>query len=74
MSLPALLVIAFLITLLAAKSHKTGPAVLAGITTVCLLFAAVPALGPAVTHGTAEFAHQLGEATDRAANLPEAQR
>jgi hypothetical protein len=76
MSLVAVVVIAALITALLAKSHKAGPAVIAGVVTVCLLFAAFPALGPAVTSGTAEFAHQLGDATDRAATVPgqEAQR
>ena len=68
MSLAAILVIAFLVTVLLAKSHKAGPAALAGVVTVCLLFAAFPTLGPAVTSGTAEFAHQLGQATDRAAD------
>ena len=70
MSLVAVVVIAFLLTLLLAKSHRAGAAVLSGVVTVCLLFAAFPTLGPAVTSGTAEFAHQLGDATDRAATLP----
>jgi hypothetical protein len=69
MSLAAIVVIAFLVTVLLAKSHKAGPAALAGVVTVCLLFATFPTLGPAVTSGTAEFAHHLGDATDRAANV-----
>ena len=52
----------------ARQSHRAGPAVVSGVVTVCLLFAAFPTLGPAVTSGTAEFAHQLGAASDRAAN------
>lgn len=74
MSLIALLLIAFLITLLAAKSNKAGPAVLFGVMTVCLLFAAVPALGPAVSEGTSQFATELGRAADRAANVPSAEQ
>ncbi|NMO94003.1 hypothetical protein [Actinomycetospora sp. TBRC 11914] len=69
MNLIAIGVIAALITALLAKSHKAGPAVASGVVTLCLLFAAFPTLGPAVTSGTAEFAHQLGQATDRAANV-----
>jgi cell division protein FtsW (lipid II flippase) len=69
-NLIAIVVIAALITVLLAKSHKAGPAVVSGAITLCLLFAAFPTLGPAVTSGTAEFAHQLGDATDRAATLP----
>ena len=42
----------------------------AGVVTVVLLFATFPALGPAVTSSTAEFAHQLGSASDRAADVP----
>lgn len=68
MSLAAIFVIAFLITVLLAKSRRAGPAVLSGVVTVCLLFAAFPALGPAVSSGAGEFAHQIGAATDRAAN------
>ena len=70
MSLVALLLIAFLVTLLLAKSNKAGPAVLFGVVTVCLLFAAVPALGPAVSYGTTQFATELGQAADRAAKVP----
>lgn len=36
--------------------------------TLCLLFAAFPALGPAVSSGAGAFAHQLGAVTDRAAD------
>ena len=68
MSLFAIVVIAFLVTVLLAKSHKAGPAVLSGVVTLCLLFAAFPTLGPAISSGAGEFAHQLGAATDRAAN------
>ncbi len=68
MNLTAIVIIAFLVMLLLARSHRAGPAVVAGIVTVCLLFAAFPGLGPAVTCGTAEFAHQLGAASDRAAD------
>ena len=68
MSLAAIVVIAFLVTVLLAKSHRAGPAALAGVVTVCLLFAAFPTLGPAVSSGAGEFAHQLGAATDRAAD------
>jgi hypothetical protein len=68
MSLAAIVVIAFLVTLLLAKSRRAGAAVLSGVVTVCLLFAAFPALGPAVSSGASSFAHQLGAATDRAAN------
>ena len=67
MNLLAIVVIATLVTVLLAKSHKAGPAVASGAITLCLLFAAFPALGPAVTGGTAEFARQLGSAADRAA-------
>ena len=55
--------------MLLAKSPRAGPAVLSGVVTLCLLFAAFPTLGPAVSSGAAEFAHQLGAATDRAANV-----
>ena len=71
-NLTAIVIIAFLVTLLLARSHRAGPAVVSGIVTVCLLFAAFPSLGPAVTSGTAEFAHQLGAASDRAANTGDA--
>ncbi|MCD2191471.1 hypothetical protein [Actinomycetospora soli] len=71
MSPLALVLIAGLVTALLAKSHKAGPAVLAGVVTVCLLFAAIPALGPAVTSSTAEFARQLGDASERAATVPQ---
>lgn len=74
MNLVAVVVIAALITLLLAKSHKAGPAVASGAITLCLLFAAIPALGPAVTSGTAEFARQLGNATDRAAAVQQEDR
>ncbi|NMO90616.1 hypothetical protein [Actinomycetospora sp. TBRC 11914] len=68
MSLAAIVVIAFLLTLLLAKSRRAGAAVLFGVVTLCLLFAAFPALGPAVSSGAGAFAHQLGAATDRAAD------
>ena len=71
MSPLALVLIAALVTALLAKSHKAGPAVLEGVVTVCLLFAAVPALGPAVTSSTAEFARQLSDASERAATVPQ---
>ncbi|MEJ2871744.1 hypothetical protein WCD74_28565 [Actinomycetospora sp. OC33-EN08] len=71
MNLVALVLISGLVTALLAKSHKAGPAVVFGVVTVCLLFAAVPALGPAVTSSTAEFARQLGSAADRAATVPD---
>ena len=75
MNLVAIVIIAALVTVLLAKSHKAGPALASGAITLCLLFAAVPALGAAVTTGTAEFAHQLGDATDRAAAVdPEDRR
>ncbi|MDD7939770.1 hypothetical protein PHK61_15205 [Actinomycetospora lutea] len=70
MSLFALVVIAGLVTALLVKCHKTAPALVAGLVTAGLVFATFPALGPAVTSGTAEFAHQLGAATDRAADVP----
>ncbi|GAA4843841.1 hypothetical protein GCM10023201_38490 [Actinomycetospora corticicola] len=72
MNLVAIVLIAFLVTLLLAKSHKAGPAVVSGVVTVCLLFAAFPALGPAVTSGAGAFAEQIGQATDRAANTGDA--
>lgn len=71
MSLFALVVIAALVTALLIKSHKTAPALVTGLLTAGLVFAAFPSLGPAVTSGTAEFAHQLGAATDRATDVPE---
>jgi Mg2+/Co2+ transporter CorB len=74
MNLVAIVVIAFLVTALLAMSHKAGPAVASGVVTLCLLFAAVPTLRPAVTSGTAEFAHQLGNATDRAADVDQEDR
>jgi hypothetical protein len=64
----AIVVIAFLITVLLAKSRRAGPAVVSGVVTLCLLFAAFPSLGPAVSSGAGAFAEQLGQATDRAAN------
>lgn len=70
MSLVAIVIIAALVTALLVKSHKAAPALVSGVVTVVLLFAAFPALGPAVTNGTAEFASQLGAATDRAADVP----
>ena len=72
MNLVAIVLIAFLVTILLAKSHKAGPAVVSGVVTVCLLFAAFPALGPAVTSGAGAFAEQIGQATDRAANTGDA--
>ena len=71
MNLVAIVIIAALVTALLVKSRRAAPALISGVVTVVLLFAAFPALGPAVTHGTAEFAHQLGAATDRAADVPE---
>ena len=40
------------------------------VVTLVLLFAAFPTLGPAVSSSAGEFAHQLGAATDRAADVP----
>ena len=74
MNLFAIVVITALITVLLAKSHKAGPAVVSGVVTLCLLFAAFPTLGPAVTSGTTEFARQLGDATDRAAAVDQEAR
>ena len=68
MSLTAIVIITALITVLLAKGRKAGPAVVSGVITLCLLFAAFPTLGPAVSSGAGEFAHQIGAATDRAAN------
>ena len=70
MSMFALLVVAALVTALLVKSRKAAPALVCGVVTVVLLFATFPTLGPAVTTSTSEFAHQLGAATDRAANVP----
>jgi hypothetical protein len=70
MSIFALIVIAALVTALLVKSHKTAPALVSGLLTAGLVFAAFPSLGPAVTSGTAEFAQQLGAAADRAADVP----
>jgi len=39
--------------------------------TLVLLFAAFPTLGPAISYSAGEFAHQLGAATDRAADVPQ---
>ena len=63
-----IVVIAFLVTLLLAKSRRAGAAALSGVVTICLLFAAFPTLGPAVTSGAGAFAEQIGHATGRAAN------
>ena len=71
MNLVAIVMIAGLVTALLVKSRRAAPALVSGVVTVVLLFAAFPTLGPAVTSGTAEFAHQLGAATDRAADVPE---
>ena len=70
MNLLALVFIAGLVTVLLIKSHRAAPALLAGVTTVVLLFAAFPTLGPAVTSSAGEFARQLGGAADRAADVP----
>lgn len=70
MNLVALVIIAGLVTALLVKCRKAAPALVAGLVTAVLLFAAIPALGPAVAESTAEFATQLGAATDRAANVP----
>lgn len=70
MSLVACILVAALVTALLVKSHKAAPALVSGLVTAVLLFAAIPALGPAVTAGTAEIANQLGAATDRAAGVP----
>ena len=74
MNLVAIVIIAALVTALLVKSGKAAPALVSGVVTVVLLFAAFPTLGPAVTGGTAEFAHQLGDATDRAADVPDDDR
>jgi hypothetical protein len=71
MNLIALVVIAGLVTALLIKSRRAAPALVSGVVTLVLLFAAFPTLGPAVTSSTAEFAHQIGAATDRAANVPQ---
>ena len=71
MNLLAAVVIAGLVTALLVKSRKPAPSLVAGVVTVVLLFATFPALGPAVTSSTAEFAHQLGSASDRAADVPQ---
>jgi hypothetical protein len=71
MNLIALVIIAGLLTALLIKSRRAAPALISGVVTLVLLFAAFPTLGPAVTSSTAEFAHQLGAATDRAADVPE---
>ncbi len=70
MNLVAIVIIAALVTALLVKCRRAAPALVSGVVTVVLLFAAFPTLGPAVTEGTAEFAHQLGAATDRAADVP----
>jgi hypothetical protein len=71
MSLFAIVVIAFLVTVLLAKSHRAGPAAVSGVVTLCLLFAAIPSLGPTFSSGVGTFAHQLGAAADRATNTQE---
>lgn len=73
MNLIAIVIIGALVTALLVKSGKAAAALVSGVVTVVLLFAAFPALGPAVTGGTAEFATQLGDATDRAADVPDDQ-
>jgi len=60
MNLVSFVIIAGLVTALAIKSRRAAPALVSGVVTVVLLFAAFPALGPAVTGGAAEFAGQLG--------------
>jgi hypothetical protein len=70
-NLIAIVIIAGLVTALLIKSRRAAPALVSGVVTLVLLFAAFPALGPAVTSSAAEFAHQLGAATDRAADVPE---
>ena len=71
MNLVAVVIIAALVTALLVKSRRAAPALVSGLVTTVLLFAAFPGVGPAVTEGTAEFAHQLGAATDRAADVPD---
>ncbi|MFC5137669.1 hypothetical protein ACFPK1_05455 [Actinomycetospora rhizophila] len=70
MNLLAIVIIAGLVTALLIKSHKAAPALVSGVVTLVLLFAAFPTLGPAVSSSAGEFAHQLGAATDRAADVP----
>jgi hypothetical protein len=70
-NLVAIVVIAGLITALLVKSRKAAPALVSGAVTLVLLFAAFPTLGPAVSSSAGEFAHQLGAATDRAADVPQ---
>ena len=65
------MVIAALVTALLVKSRRAAPALVSGVVTLVLLFAAFPSLGPAVSSSAGEFAHQLGAATDRAADVPE---
>ncbi|MFC5142408.1 hypothetical protein ACFPK1_29560 [Actinomycetospora rhizophila] len=71
MNLTAMVIIAALVTALLVKSHKAAPALVSGVVTLVLLFAAFPTLGPAVSSSAGEFAHQLGGAADRAADVPD---
>lgn len=71
MNLLAIVIIAALVTALLIKSRRAAPALISGVVTLVLLFAAFPTLGPAVSSAAGEFAHQLGTATDRAANVPD---
>jgi hypothetical protein len=70
-NLIAIVSIAGLVTALLIKSHRAAPALVPGVVTLVLLFAAFPTLGPAVTSSAGEFARQLGATTDRAAGVSE---
>ena len=69
MNLIAIVIIAGLVTALLIKSHRAAPALVSGVVTLVLLVAAFPTFGPAVSSSAGEFAHQLGAATDRAADI-----
>ena len=73
MNLTAIVIITALVTVLLVKSRRAAPALVSGVVTLVLLFAAFPTLGPAVSSSASEFAHQLGAATNRAADVPSAQ-
>ena len=49
MNLIAIVIIAGLVTALLIKNHKAAPALVSGVVTLVLLFAAFPTLGPAVS-------------------------
>ena len=74
MNLLAIVIIAGLITALLIKSRRAAPALVSGVVTLVLLFAAFPTLGPADELTAGEFARQLGAATDLAADVPQETR